>query len=90
MASDWTDGSDVAVSVNAVDSSGVVSLALYIDGAVVASWNYDSAAGPAPQSAFATLIWPDAQEGDHSLYVLGTDTLGNTGQTVEQTVTVLP
>ena len=32
----------------------------------------------------------EAPEGDHTLYVMGTDSLGNTGQTVEQTVTVLP
>jgi hypothetical protein len=90
MASDWTNGSDVAVSVNAVDASGVVKLELYIDGGVVATWNYDPAAGPAPQSAFATLTWPNAQQGDHTLYVTATDTLGNIGQNVEQTVTVLP
>jgi hypothetical protein len=90
MASDWTNGSDVAVSVNAVDASGVVKLELYIDGGVVATWNYDAAAGPAPQSAFATLTWPNAQQGDHTLYVAATDTVGNVGQTVEQTVTVLP
>jgi hypothetical protein len=90
LASDWFDGSDVEVSVNAVDASGVVKLELYIDGEVVDTWEHDAAAGPAPQSAFATLTWPGAAEGDHSLYVMGTDAVGNTAQNVEQTVTVLP
>ena len=89
MASDWYAGSDVDVSVNAVDAAGVMKLELYIDGEVADTWTYDGGGTP-PQSAFATLTWSEAPEGDHTLYVVGTDALGNTGQTIEQMVTVLP
>jgi hypothetical protein len=81
-------GSDVDVAVNAVDSAGVVSMELYVNGEVKDSWQYDPASGPAPQSAFETLTWRDSSAGEHQVYVTATDTAGNVGQSVTETVTV--
>jgi hypothetical protein len=83
-----TAGQDIDVAVNAVDESGVVKLELYGDGTVRATWNYDPSTGPAPQSAFQTLVWRNASAGSRSVYVTATDSAGNVGQSVTETVTV--
>jgi len=79
---------DVDVAVNAVDDTGVVKLELYADGEVVVTWDYDPSTGAAPQSAFQTLVWRDAEPGDYDLYVTATDAAGNVGQSVTESVTV--
>ncbi len=81
-------GDDVDVAVNAVDESGIVKLELYADGEVVVTWNYDPSTGTAPQSAFQTLVWRDAEEGDYDLYVKATDSAGNVGQSATESVEV--
>jgi hypothetical protein len=78
----------VDVAVNAVDSVGVVSMMLYVDGTEKDSWNYDPNAGPAPVSAFQTLTWRGATEGQHDVYVTATDAAGNVGQSVTEKVKV--
>lgn len=83
-------GGDVDIAVNAVDESGIVQLEMYVDGEIQVTWDYDPAAGAAPQSAFQTLTWRDAEAGEYEIYVTATDSAGNVGQSEIVEVEVTP
>jgi hypothetical protein len=83
-------GEKMSIYTNAIHPTGIVRLELRVGDQTRAVWVYEGPAGEAPKSAFQTLTWPNAKEGQYDVWVKAFTGGGGTGQSVKERVHVKP
>ena len=73
-------GQTVLVTVSASDSKGITHIELWVDSALLNSWNSSQSVGQA--SATVTFAWVSPSAGNHTLYVIADDSVGLSSTTV--------
>jgi hypothetical protein len=80
-------GQTLTVGFTASDSKGVMSVQLWIDGAVYSTWNSSSSVGQTTVNA--SLNWTGPQAGSHGLWLVAKDSVGLTTTSAGVTVNVV-
>jgi hypothetical protein len=81
-------GEDIQIATNAVSEAGIVKLDLFMSNRLVDTWKHDPASGPPPRSAFQTLHFRRAREGQYDAWVRAYAADGQVGESVKERVRV--
>jgi hypothetical protein len=80
-------GSTVPVAISAGDSKGIMHLELWVDGLLYVSWNSTSPVGES--TVQVSLAWQQPTPGNHTLYVVASDSQGLSTTTPQITVDIV-